>query len=190
MQKRSNMRLDALLAFFHEAMEGVQKEDYSKVVAALCSYGTIIFDCDRCTFFVVKPFSPSSDVSNTDLIGWWKPEDGVMQKFRAKRAGFVGMTVTTGEAMNIPDCWKDPRFSRDVDISTGYRTHNMLCAPVKAVSGEVIGVVQLINKKEGKPFNQDDDDSFKLMAKVLSDVSGLVVHEDVDGAAESVVHCR
>ncbi len=43
-----------------------------------------------------------------------------------------------------------------VDATTGYQTHHILCAPVLGESGTVLGVVQLINKRSGKPFGELD----------------------------------
>lgn len=41
---------------------------------------------------------------------------------------------------------QDDRFNRDIDTQTGYRTKALLCMPIKDVSGEVVGVAQVINK--------------------------------------------
>jgi adenylate cyclase len=44
--------------------------------------------------------------------------------------GIVGHVATTGETLNIPDAYQDPRFNPDADKRTGYRTRNILCMPV------------------------------------------------------------
>lgn len=44
---------------------------------------------------------------------------------------------------------EDPRFDSSVDQLTGYRTCSVLCMPVCNYEGTVIGVAEIINKKNG-----------------------------------------
>jgi len=44
---------------------------------------------------------------------------------------------------------KDPRFSKEVDSRTGYKTCSILALPICNNEGDVIGVAQVINKKSG-----------------------------------------
>ncbi len=55
----------------------------------------------------------------------------------------------------MDDPYSDPRFNQDVDKQTGYLTHSLLCAPIRTTKGEVIGVLQVLNKQEGL-FTKDD----------------------------------
>ena len=64
-------------------------------------------------------------------------------------AGIAGMVFTSGQPVIIPDAYADPRFDQDVDRRTGFRTRQILCAPVRIASQEVIGVIQLLNRREG-----------------------------------------
>jgi len=70
--------------------------------------------------------------------------------------GIAGYVAETGETINIPDAYNDPRFNPEVDKRTGYRTKNMLCMPMKNKDGKIIGVFQLLNKKEGA-FEKSDE---------------------------------
>jgi hypothetical protein len=74
-------------------------------------------------------------------------------------AGYVALAKKT---VNIRDVYDDGelkainpslRFLQEVDKRTGYRTKQMLVAPVvDAQNGELLGVVQIINNKAGTPF--------------------------------------
>ena len=44
------------------------------------------------------------------------------------------------------------RFLQDVDRRTGYRTKQMLVAPIMDQDGDLVGVIQLINNKQGQTF--------------------------------------
>ena len=63
--------------------------------------------------------------------------------------GISGQVAATGEAIRIPDAYQDPRFAQNFDAKSGYRTRNMLCTPIRNKTGEIIGVIQLLNKIEG-----------------------------------------
>lgn len=60
--------------------------------------------------------------------------------------GIAGHVASTGESLIIKDVYKDPRFSPAMDKKTSFRTRSMMCVPLRAKKGGVIGVAQLINK--------------------------------------------
>ncbi|MEQ2168054.1 hypothetical protein GOODEAATRI_010566, partial [Goodea atripinnis] len=45
--------------------------------------------------------------------------------------GIAGHVATTGQILNIKDAYSHPLFYRGVDDSTGFRTRNILCFPIK-----------------------------------------------------------
>lgn len=69
--------------------------------------------------------------------------------------GIVGCVIQTGKPLIIPDARKDNRFFKGVDKKTGFVTKTILCVPLKA-RGEVIGAVQVLNKKNNIPFCETD----------------------------------
>lgn len=77
-----------------------------------------------------------------------------VEKFRfATRAegsgGIAGQCARTGAIINLPDAYADPRFNRDVDRKTGYRTTSMLTVPLMSFDGTLEGVAQVLNKGGG-----------------------------------------
>lgn len=69
--------------------------------------------------------------------------------------GIVGWVAKTGKPVLIPDVTIDPRFDRSFDESTGFETKSMICVPLK-IRNEVIGVIQVLNHEDGRPFNEDN----------------------------------
>ncbi|MFO7768894.1 MAG: PP2C family protein-serine/threonine phosphatase [bacterium] len=69
--------------------------------------------------------------------------------------GLSGYVAKTGDVILIEDAYSDPRFNREMDKKTGYRTRSVLTTPMRNKRGEIIGVFQLLNK-EGGPFEQGD----------------------------------
>lgn len=80
--------------------------------------------------------------------------------------GITGYVATTGENLNIPDAYNDPRFDRHVDDNSlsGFRHQSILCMPIKNASGLIIGVSQLVNKMNGRPFSRNDENLFEAFA--------------------------
>lgn len=64
--------------------------------------------------------------------------------------GIAGWVAKSGEIVNIQDVKSDSRFKSDYDKSSGYQTKTMLCFPIKNKEEEIVGVVQLLNSKNGK----------------------------------------
>ena len=77
--------------------------------------------------------------------------------------GLSGYVAKTGETINIPDAYNDPRFNPEVDKKSGYRTNNMLCMPMRNRDGKIIGVFQMLNKKGG-PFTSQDEEFINALS--------------------------
>ena len=69
--------------------------------------------------------------------------------------GIVGFCAQENVCLAVSDAEKDPRFYRAVSEATGYQTRSLLCAPM-ARHGQVVGCLEVLNKKGGKPFDQKD----------------------------------
>uniref|UniRef100_A0A2K5Q3S3 Phosphodiesterase n=1 Tax=Cebus imitator TaxID=2715852 RepID=A0A2K5Q3S3_CEBIM len=76
--------------------------------------------------------------------------------------GIAGQVARTGEVLNIPDAYAEPRFNREVDLYTGHTTWNTLCMPIS--QGSVIGVMQMVNKISVSAFSKADENNFKMFA--------------------------
>jgi putative methionine-R-sulfoxide reductase with GAF domain len=74
--------------------------------------------------------------------------------------GIAGAVAATGRPIRIDDAYADDRFHADVDRRTGYRTRSLLSLPVKNQRGEVFAVAQLLNRKDGQPFDAADEERF------------------------------
>src|ERR1035438_8514659 len=96
-----------------------------------------------------------NDESNSELYSR-VAEGGAVREIRMiNSSGVAGHVFTTGEGAIVDDPYSDPRFNQAVDKQTGYLTHSLLCAPVRTAKGEVIGVLQVLNKQQGL-FTKED----------------------------------
>ena len=91
-------------------------------------------------------------------------------------SGIAGAVAQSGEAINIADAYTDPRFNQDVDRQSGFRTQSILSLPVKNQHGEVFAVAQLLNRKDGKPFDADDEERFANFIQSIG-----IIFESLEG---------
>ncbi len=96
--------------------------------------------------------------------------------------GVAGWVFTNNEGTIIHDAYKDDRFNKAVDVRTGFRTKSILCAPLRTVSGEKIGVSQILNKIDGQ-FEEEDLDLLQAMTEQAAiAIQGNIIVEQVEAA--------
>jgi signal transduction histidine kinase len=71
--------------------------------------------------------------------------------------GIAGDVARTRTIANIADVYADPRFNQDFDRQTGFRTRSVLCMPLTGSHQELIGVIQVLNKKNDSRFDHEDE---------------------------------
>jgi adenylate cyclase len=81
--------------------------------------------------------------------------------------GIAGAVFQTGRGEIVHDAYGDPRFNREIDRQINFTTKSIVCAPVKTTRGELIGVVQALNKRTGQ-FTLEDLDLLEAMATQAS----------------------
>ena len=104
--------------------------------------------CERATLFLNDP------VTN-ELYSRFAQGDLTREIRILNNVGIAGHVFSTGEGLIVPDAYNDPRFNKDVDQQTGFKTSNILCAPVRTAKGNIIGAMQALNKQDGI-FENDD----------------------------------
>lgn len=102
-----------------------------------------------------------------------------VEKFRfSTRAdgagGIAGQCARSGGIINLPDAYADPRFNREVDRKTGYRTRSMLTVPLMSFDGTLEGVAQVLNKGgEAHPAAFDTAD--EALARALASQAAVAI---------------
>jgi putative ABC transport system ATP-binding protein len=82
-------------------------------------------------------------------------------------SGIAGAAATSGTVVRVDDAYADPRFNAAVDRATGFRTRSILCLPLHDTRGEVFAVTQLLNRRDGQPFDAADERRFAEFATSL-----------------------
>jgi type II secretory ATPase GspE/PulE/Tfp pilus assembly ATPase PilB-like protein len=128
-----------------------------------------LFDADRITIYVV-------DGVRKQIVSRFKTGDEVAEiRVPIGNESISGYCAATGRIVNILNAYDDNelkrlnaelRFNRSWDEKTGYKTNQVLAAPI-LYNKYLLGVIQLINKKNGVHFTTDDQTSVLEIAKVL-----------------------
>jgi len=69
--------------------------------------------------------------------------------------GIAGTVAETGEALLIPDVANDARWYKEISENIGFSTKSIACVPMKGENA-VIGVMQVIDKSDGSPLQNED----------------------------------
>ncbi len=69
--------------------------------------------------------------------------------------GIAGVAVRSGEGQIVSDVHADPRWSGAPDAMTGFATQSIVCVPLLS-RGYTIGALELLNKQDGPPFDEED----------------------------------
>jgi adenylate cyclase len=109
---------------------------------------TTALDAERGALFLYD--RDDGELFSRVLIG-----DDVTEIRMPSTAGIAGAVFSSGVAEIIPDAHRDPRFNREIDRRTGYRTRNILCLPLCNRDGQAIGVTEALNKRSAD-FGEDD----------------------------------
>lgn len=121
---------------------------------------TEMMEADRSTIFLV-------DEDRGEI--WSKVAQGenITEIRMPMGKGIAGWVIQNGKNINIKDVYRDERFNPDIDKSTGYHTESLLCVPLRGKQGNILGVIQTLNKKGGH-FSVEDE---RLLEVIGSQVS-------------------
>jgi type II secretory ATPase GspE/PulE/Tfp pilus assembly ATPase PilB-like protein/GAF domain-containing protein len=132
-----------------------------------------LFNADRLTIYVVGE-------DNISLVS--KVKTGLNSfkdlKLPIAEQSLAGYSAMHKKLLNIKDVYDEKelekysahlRFLQEVDKRTGYRTKQMLVAPIlDAGSGDLVGVIQVINNKAGATFSSMIEEGVQELAQTMA----------------------
>jgi len=112
---------------------------------------------DRISYFVYNEDKEEFEcILSKDIIGFCVP----------KTDGYIGKSFNDGIVINAKEI-KEEHY-KFVDEKSGYKTKNILCAPLFDANGNKIGVVQAVNKLNNNHFTEDDEQHIQEICRILS----------------------
>jgi len=142
------------------AKELLTKRSLEEGMPLIAKYAKDVMQAERCSIFIY-------DEVNNQL--WTTLADGVERITVDADKGLVGYTIKMKKPIITNDAYNHEAFLAEVDEWTGYKTQNIVTAPIFNSSRKIIGVLELLNKKGG--FGNDD---VKFMIFFAHYVSGFL----------------
>lgn len=124
-----------------------------------------VLDCERLTVFLNEPLA--QDLRSRLATG------GREIRTPADR-GIAGATFKGGTLINVRDASTDPRFYDEIDRQTGFQTRTLLSVPLRGIDNETIGVLQLLNKRNGTFTHTDEE-----LALTLGSLTGVTLQRQI-----------
>ncbi|MBK8987520.1 MAG: GAF domain-containing protein [Chloroflexi bacterium] len=157
---------------------------------------TSTLDLDEVIHLAIKQIHESWDVEVASL--WWldsaRQSLSVLANIGTDTAilsqmevplgeGFVGMVAQAGRSIYTNDVRNHPLHYQDVDRRTGFRTQSILCVPL-IFRAQVVGALQLVNKRDGDFDEQDIERALSIAAAVAIAATNAMSFDKVDDHTE------
>ncbi len=145
-------QLDRINKAAHLVNSNVKIDD---VLRNIVDVSVSICEADRGTLYLV-------DKSKNEL--WSKVLKGNEPKRITLKIGdgFAGWAAANKEIVNVKEASEDKRFNDTFDKESGYVTRSVLCFPIKNKNDDVLGVMQLLNSKNGIFSSLDENFLYAL----------------------------
>ncbi|PIE16814.1 MAG: histidine kinase [Proteobacteria bacterium] len=157
-------RLAAELALSQRKLAGIQEigqvlagvQDLDRVLIEIIKRTTALMEADRATLYLLSDDGRSLWSKST--------HGGTVQTIElAVGQGIAGWVARYQRPVNVKDAYRDKRFDPAVDRASGYRTRSILCQPLQDMQGCSVGVIQVLNKRDGY-FTTADEGLLRAIA--------------------------
>jgi HD-GYP domain-containing protein (c-di-GMP phosphodiesterase class II) len=171
-------RLAKLTSILEVAKALTAERQVERLLGLINDAAARVAEADRCSIFVV-------DREAGQL--WTQASHGTGGIRIPLGTGIAGSVAASGRAVRIADAYADPRFAQQVDAETGYRTRTILCVPMTNTRGEVVGVIQALNRRDGAFGGEDEELLGALAGPAASAIENALLHEEIERLFEGFV---
>ncbi len=135
------------------------KLDDQEVLQAVMELATDVVHAEASSLLLLDP--ATNELFFDVAVG--EVKDQVKQIRLKVGEGVAGWVARERQPLIVNDTSSDPRFTAKVDASTSFKTKSILAVPLIA-RGELVGVVEAINKENEGRFTTEDQEAFTLFA--------------------------
>ncbi|MBN1104118.1 MAG: protein kinase [Deltaproteobacteria bacterium] len=156
-ERSDTSRLRDLTAVLEINKVLAQERDLDTLLFRVVHEITLAMNAERSTLYVY-------DEERKEI--WAKVAEGLEREKIIRLPlgkGIAGVAARDLRTELINDIYQDPRFNKEVDAKTGFRTRNMICMPVLGSNLGLLGVIQVLNKKSGN-FDSYDESMLSQLA--------------------------
>jgi serine/threonine protein kinase len=145
--------------------------DPTETLRIILKTATSETDAERGTIFLREP---GSDELVSQIL-----EGGAVKPIRLPIGqGIAGAAAQTGQVINSADAYRDPRFDKRTDSSSGFKTMSILAAPMRTPRGEIVGVVEILNKRRRNFTREDEEFLAEVATHAALAVESVREHEE------------
>jgi GAF domain-containing protein len=87
--------------------------------------------------------------------------------------GIAGACARDRATLTISDVQKEPRFAREISQALGFETRSLLAVPILH-QGDLAGVLELVNKRNGDDWTRSEVELVQRVARVAGTVINLI----------------
>ncbi len=149
-------------------------DDYKSLVRFYVDLLPRIMDAERSTIFVAElGMERIWSLYGTGL-------DGIKIE-PPRNESITGRVISTGQCAIEHNLDKRHGFHSETDTLTGFVTRNLICAPIKSLTGHgVTGAVQVLNKRGSGGFTAEDGQQLQDIANLLStSIESILVSQEI-----------
>lgn len=81
--------------------------------------------------------------------------------------GIAWSVVETGQTIRVDNVETDSRHFSEIDAAIDFKTQSLLAVPVQ-IHGKMLGVIEAINRLDGRPFSRDDEVALEFIASSVA----------------------
>lgn len=81
--------------------------------------------------------------------------------------GIAGSVMETGQTIRVDNVAADSRHFSGIDSAIDFKTRSLLAVPVQ-IHGRMLGVLEAINRIDGRPFSRDDEVTLEFIASSVA----------------------
>jgi signal transduction histidine kinase len=85
-------------------------------------------------------------------------------------SGLVGSVMKDGKTLVLADAYDDARFNPEVDRLSGFKTRSVIAVPLQHVSGRMLGVIEVLDRK----INAFSPEDVSLVETVAAQIAAVL----------------
>ncbi len=170
----SRKKLAVLRQQFMQVASSWAMEDYRAFVTFHTRMLPKLMSVKRCTIYII-------DIESNRICSIYGTGLKETQIEAPLEGSHVGRVISSGKSLIENNLADSSGFHEYIAEQTGFISRNMICSPIRSMSGNnVSGAVQLLNKKDGTDFNNDDVQQLEEVAQYLSiSIESIVLNKEI-----------
>ncbi len=102
-------------------------------------------------------------------------------------SGVAGSVIKNGRTAVLDDAYEDPRFNKEIDRRSGFRTRSMIAAPLLHASGKSLGVLQVLHRKVNAFSAEDVAIVEAVAAQIAAVLDNVILYERLSQQNEELL---